>query len=151
MPGLAPGLTTEDFGLVGKRVRKALFGTTQAVVVAFGASLLISSLASAQPLSLDGVWGNEAGCRYARTQDNSDDGLMVLSAGGVETYATACEWVQVGKAADGTQVATGLCSHEGEDYRSVETYIIEADMADSALVRIRAANGEVWGEVRKCP
>ena len=150
MRGLVLGLAPDDFDLVRKSIVVAFSATTRAIVIASGALLLILPLARAQPLALDGVWGNEAGCRYAQTQDNSDDGLMVLSAERVETYATACEWVQVGKAADGTQVATGLCAHEGEDYRSVETYIIEADLADNSLVRIRAANGEVWGEVRKC-
>lgn len=111
----------------------------------------MSSIATAQPLDLDGVWGNEAGCKFADTKDNSDDGLMVLTADGVETYATACEWVQVEAAIDGTQVVTGLCAHEGEDYRSVEMYIVERDMADPSLIRIRASTGEPWGEVRKCP
>lgn len=76
---------------------------------------------------------------------------MVLTSDRVETYVTLCEWVQVSTARDGAQVATGLCAHEGEDYRTVETYIIEKDAADPALIRIRASNGEPWGEVRKCP
>ncbi len=106
----------------------------------------------AEPLALEGVWGNEAGCAFdSGSTDGSDDSRMVLKATGVETYATLCEWVQVATSSDGAQVATGLCGHEGEGYRTVDVYIIERDMADSGLVRISAHNGEPWGEVRKCP
>lgn len=100
---------------------------------------------------LDGVWGNPAGCRFAKDQGHGDDSRLVLTADRVETYATYCEWVEVGAASDGTQVATGLCGHEGEDYRTVETFIVERDLVDQTLVRIRASDGVAWGEVRRCP
>jgi hypothetical protein len=126
-------------------------GFRATVLAAMLAALCTPVPADAATLALDGVWGNEAGCKFADTKNNSDDSLMVLTADGVETYATFCEWVQVGTAIDGTQVVTGLCGHEGEDYRSIEMYIVERDMADTSLIRIRASNGEPWGEVRKCP
>jgi hypothetical protein len=109
------------------------------------------SARAAETIALDGVWGNEAGCNFAATRDNSDDSLMVLTADGVETYATACEWVRVATAKDGAQVATGLCSYEGEEGRGVESFVIAPDLSDATLLRIWAANGEPWGEVRRCP
>lgn len=109
------------------------------------------SQAQAQPLTLDGVWGNEAGCIFAKEGTSEDDGFVVLKADGVETYATACEWVQAATAKDGAQVATGLCSYEGEEGRGVESFVIAPDLSDATLLRIWAANGEPWGEVRKCP
>ncbi|QPC88258.1 hypothetical protein GA830_16965 [Mesorhizobium sp. NBSH29] len=115
---------------------------------------LVASLAlpaSAQPLMLDGVWGNEAGCVFARGGNRSDDSRVVLKAGGFETYATLCEWVQVANAPDGTQVVTGLCAHEGEDFRTADVYIVERDVADPSTVRIRSRSGELLGEVHKCP
>ncbi|WP_353645405.1 hypothetical protein [Mesorhizobium sp. WSM2239] len=86
-----------------------------------------------------------------RDSNYNNDEMLVLKADSVEGYETGCEWLQVSSAKDGTQVATGLCGHEGEDYRTVETFIIEKDMTDPTLPRIRASNGEPWGEVRKCP
>jgi hypothetical protein len=109
------------------------------------------SQVQAQPLTLDGVWGNEAGCGFAKEGTSEDDSFVVLKADGVETYATACEWVQVATARDGAQVATGLCSYEGEEGRGVELFVIAPDLSDATLLRIYAANGEPWGEVRKCP
>jgi hypothetical protein len=114
---------------------------------ALGAALPVQ----AQPLTLDGVWGNEAGCIFAKEGTSEDDGFVVLKADGVETYATACEWVQVATAKDGAQVATGLCSYEGEEGRGVEQFVIASDLSDATLLRIWAANGEPWSEVRKCP
>lgn len=106
---------------------------------------------AAADLNLEGVWGNSGGCAFTKGGATSDDSRMVLRPGGVETYAALCEWVSVATARDGTQVVTGLCDHEGEVGRSVDTYIVEKDPWDAGLIRIRAYNGEVWGEVRRCP
>ncbi|WP_394892973.1 hypothetical protein ACG873_15965 [Mesorhizobium sp. AaZ16] len=111
----------------------------------------VAGPAQAQTLALEGAWGNEAGCKFVRDGNYDNDEMLVLKAEGVERYVIGCDWLQVSTAKDGTQVATGLCSHEGEDYRTVETFIVEKDMTDPALTRIRASNGEPWGEVRKCP
>lgn len=105
----------------------------------------------AQSLQLEGTWGNPTGCKYAKDGNYENDDMMVLKPQGIETYVTGCEWLQVLTASGGAQVATGICGHEGEDYQTVETYIVEKDQTDPALVRIRQSTGEVWGEVRKCP
>lgn len=112
---------------------------------------MTSTVAQTQTLKLDGVWGNATGCKYARDSLYENDDMMMLKPGSVQTYVTLCEWLQVLTASGGTQVATGLCGHEGDEAQTVETYIIENDYADPALIRIRQSNGEVWGEVRKCP
>ena len=111
----------------------------------------MQSVSVAQTISIEGTWGNPNGCKYAKDGLYENDDMMVLKPDGVETYVTLCEWVQVLTASGGTQIATGLCGHEGEDYQTVETYIVEKDQADPALMRIRQSTGEVWGEVRKCP
>jgi len=119
----------------------------------FSAALLLAlqSGSYAQTLSIEGVWGNSNGCKYARDGLYENDDMMVLKADGIESYVTLCEWLQVLTAKNGTQVVTGLCGHEGEGYQTVESYIVEKDQADPALVRIRQSTGDVWGEVRKCP
>jgi len=107
--------------------------------------------AHAQTLTLDGVWGNPNGCKYAKDGLYENDDMLVLKSGGVESYVIGCEWVQVLTASTGAQVVTGLCGHEGEGYQTVETYVIQKDHMDPSLVRIYQSTGDVWGEVRKCP
>ena len=45
---------------------------------------------------------------------DSDD-MLLLKADGFMSYGTACEFVQVLTAKDGSKVVTGLCQFEGED------------------------------------
>lgn len=125
---------------IGVRYLLALFSLT-----------LVATAASSQTLSIEGVWGNPNGCKYAGDGLYENDDMLVLKPDGIESYVTLCEWLQVLTAHNGTQVVTGLCGHEGEAYQTVETYIVEKDEADPALVRIRQSTGDVWGEVRKCP
>jgi hypothetical protein len=123
------------------------------LVAALSGVLLLAtqSAADAQTLSLDGTWGNPNGCKYAKDGLYENDDMLVLKPDGVEGYVIGCEWLQVLTAKNGTQVATGICGHEGEDFPSVETYIVEKDYTDPALMRIRQSTGDIWGEVRKCP
>lgn len=104
--------------------------------------------AGAQTLSIDGVWGNEPGCAFAKAGHGDRDDYMFLSAEGLQTYGTGCEWTSVMTARGGEQVATGLCGYEGEEGLGVESYII---VADGGVTRIHASNGELWGEVSRCP
>lgn len=98
------------------------------------------------------MWGNEAGCRYARTGDIEGDEHLLLTTERLESYGTGCTWVEVLTAKGGEQVATGSCGYEGEASLGVERFIIVRDAADFGLIRVLAANGEVWGEgLRKCP
>lgn len=106
--------------------------------------------ASAQGLTLDGVWGNVAGCKFAKDGQSEDDSFVVLKSDGLQSYGTGCEWVQVFKGKNAEQVAVGLCGYEGEDGLGSETFVIAADRADAALMKIYAGHGELWGEVRKC-
>lgn len=119
----------------------------------FSAALLLAlqSGSYAQTLSIEGVWGNPNGCKYAKDGLYENEDMMVLKSDGIESYVTLCEWLQVLTAKSGTQVVTGLCGHEGEGYQTVESFIVEKDQADPALVRVRQSTGDVWGEVRKCP
>jgi hypothetical protein len=122
-----------------------------ATLVAAGGIFAAVGAAQAQTLSLEGVWGNANGCKYVKDGLYENDDMLVLKPEGVESYVIGCEWLQVLTARNGTQVVTGICGHEGEDYPTVETYIVEKDQTDPALVRIRQSTGDVWGEVRKCP
>lgn len=102
-------------------------------------------------LKLDGVWGNEAGCKYAKEGTSEDDSFVVLKSDALESYGTGCEWVQVFTGKSGAQVAIGLCGYEGEGGLGSETFVVSPDMADPTKLNIYAGPGEVWAEVRKCP
>ncbi len=112
--------------------------------------LLSAGHAAATELKLDGIWGNEAGCRFAKDGNRDNDALIVLRPDGVEAYASACEWIQVLAAKDGTQVATGLCSYEGQEERGVETFVIRRALGNPDVLRMDASGGEPWAELRKC-
>lgn len=154
-PASSAGTATGGCGpaagkLIAARMAAGLRVLATGWAVAFLSLASLSPTAGAESLRLEGVWGNPAGCRFLNNQNDNDDSRLVVTADRVETYAIYCEWVEVGAATDGTQVATGLCGHEGEDYRTAETFIIEQDLVDRTLIRVRAADGTAFGEVRAC-
>jgi len=106
---------------------------------------------AATSLTLDGVWGNEAGCKFAKEGQSEDDSYVVLKSDEVQSYGTGCDWVQVYPGKGGAQVAIGLCGYEGEGGLGAETFVIAPDIADSAKLNITMGPGEPWAVVTKCP
>ena len=108
-----------------------------------------AGVASANVIDLPGMYGNEAGCNWLYNADRDDDSLMALNGEGFERFATGCEFVSAAKAVDGSQVATMLCSHEGETFRSIDFMLIvkagEGDAYD-----LFSQTGEVIGRVERC-
>jgi hypothetical protein len=124
----------------------------QAAVSAFGLlGLLAGAPAVAQGLELTGVYGNDTGCAVNRGETVTSDDELLLKPDGFSSYATACEFVQMVSAKDGTKVVTGLCDHEGELGRTVQMLSISKSNQDPAALFIHDAEGEFRGEVRKCP
>jgi hypothetical protein len=115
------------------------------------AAAVLPQVAHAQTLAIDGVWGNEPGCKYARDGNYEDDTMLVLKPDSVEGYVVACEWLQVLTAKDGKQVASGICNFEGDEGVGARTYVIAKDPKDAGLIRIFNDQGDLWEEVRKCP
>jgi hypothetical protein len=88
----------------------------------------LTAPAQSQKLVLDGIWGNEEGCKALADGGMFEpDGGLTLTSDEIVSYTFGCEWLQALTATDGTQVVTGLCSHEGETYRTVETFVIGRD------------------------
>ena len=113
-------------------------------------SLLAVLPAAADTLDITTPFGNGDGCKYAKSgQMNSDDTLL-LKADGFESYGTACEFVQVLTAKDGTKVVIGLCAFEGEEGFGTQNFVIRKSQKDPAALTIYAENGEVFGEVSPC-
>ncbi len=121
------------------------------VLLAIGV-LLAPTTAGAELLTIDRVWGNSAGCAYLADPVKTDTSMLLLSTDSLERNPGYCEWASVGSVSDGTQVATGLCgSDDGSHPPRIEMFIIERDIADQSLIRIRGADGTRIGEVRQCP
>ena len=80
-----------------------------------GMSLLVALPAAADTLDITTPFGNGDGCKYAKSGQMDSDDTLLLKADGFMSYGTACEFVQVLTAKDGTKVVIGLCAFEGEE------------------------------------
>ena len=119
---------------------------------AIAAVLAMSVPASADStLPLDGTWGNEAGCKFAREGASEDDTYVVLKADELQSYGTGCEWVQVFPGKNGAQAALGICGYEGEAGLGAEIFVIAPDASDTSKLTISKGPGDPWGVVQKCP
>lgn len=111
------------------------------------ASALLGGAAHAASLNLGGRYGNASGCKGDYSAENDD--MLTLEDGAVSTFATACEFLQVLPASDGSRVVTGLCSHEGETMMTVAMMRIEKKAEGDAYL-VYDGDGTLWGEVAKC-
>ena len=109
------------------------------------------SPAAAQALDIAAPYGNGDGCKYAKSGEMDSDDTLLLKADGFMSYGTACEFVQVLTAKDGSKVVTGLCQFEGEDGFGTQSFVIRKSQKDPAALTIYSYNGEVFGEVSPCP
>ena len=107
--------------------------------------------AAAQTLDITAPYGNGDGCKYAKSGQMDSDDTLLLKADGFESYGTACEFVQVLTAKDGSKVVIGLCAFEGEDGFGTQNFVIRKSQKDPAALTIYGNNGEVFGEVSPCP
>ena len=115
-----------------------------------GMSLLAALPAAADTLDITMPYGNGDGCKYAKSGQMDSDDTLLLKADGFMSYGTACEFVQVLTAKDGTKVVVGLCAFEGEDGFGTQNFVIRKSQKDPAALTIYAENGEVFGEVGPC-
>jgi hypothetical protein len=115
------------------------------------AAALISgtAAASANVVDLPGMYGNKAGCNWHYNADRDDDSLVALSVEGFERFATGCEFVSAAKALDGSQVATMLCSHEGETFRSIE-FLLIVKAGEGDAYELYSESGEQIAVVDRC-
>jgi hypothetical protein len=76
---------------------------------------------------------------------------MLLQPDRVESYATACDFVEVLTAKDGSKVVTGICGYEGEDGLGTQSFVVSKSRTDPARLVIYNSDGSVFGEVASCP
>lgn len=129
-------------------------GTGRRNVRCAGLLFLLASLAAtsaaADVLDIPGSYGSPAGCKFLKTNDYSDETLVVLTPGQFQTYASLCEFLQVLKPADGSSVVTALCANEGEAEQSIEfmRVVKSADGTDAYEVHSQA--GDLQAKVERC-
>lgn len=125
------------------RPRNRILGLAAALIV-------LSAPAFAVELDIPGDYGNEAGCRHAKTNDYSEDDMVLLTRKNVSTYVTMCSFVQIFPAEADSQVMIVTCGHEGEGETTLGLMRVQKsqDGMDAYLVFDEA--GTLWGKVGRC-
>lgn len=120
-----------------------------AVVAVFGAALFVSP-AGAGMLDIDGQYGDELGCEFAKTKEyRGDETMTLLTTDGFESFVTACEFLQSLPASDGSHVLTMLCGHEGDAAQTIEAMRI-VKTPDVDAYEMYHEGGELYASVKRC-
>lgn len=110
--------------------------------------LLATSGVQAATLAIEGLYGNETGCRVAAGGEYTSDDKFVLDAEGFEAHESGCEFVAVHPSRSGAELAIALCQGEGSLWtRSV--IVSPADPEGDSLL-VFFDTGDLWHEVRPC-
>ena len=106
--------------------------------------------AVAAELDISGNYGDEAGCRFARTNHYSEEDMLLLTRQYVTTQVTQCSFVQIFPAEADSQVAIVTCGHEGEEATTLGLMRVQkaSDGVDAYLVFDQ--DGGMWGKAGRC-
>jgi hypothetical protein len=108
------------------------------------------SLANAAELDIPGDYGDEAGCRFAKTNNYSEEEILLLTRQYVTTQVTQCSFVQIFPAEADSQVAIVSCGHEGEETTTLGLMRVQKspDGVDGYLIFDQ--DGTMWGKAGRC-
>ena len=111
----------------------------------------LSAGASAVELNIPVNYGDEAGCRFAKTNDYSEAEILLLTRQYVTTQVTQCSFVQIFPAEADSQVAIVTCGHEGDEATTLGLMRVQkaSDGVDAYLVFDE--DGAMWGKAGRCP
>ena len=117
----------------------------------FVASVVVvcTSVAAAE-LDIPGNYGNEAGCRHAKTNDYSEEDMLLLTPRDVGTHVTLCSFVQIFAAEADSQVAVVTCGHEGEGETTLGLMRVQKSPDGVDAYLIFDQDGGMWGKVGRC-
>lgn len=117
---------------------------------ALSISLALPTMVFAQSrtLSIDGAFGNEAGCRFHKDPSAFEESLQLLTPDGWRTYVSSCSWVQV-LPGEGAEVAISLCGYEGGGEMGSDMFVVAPDTSDPKVVHV-FSNREGGGDLTKC-
>jgi len=121
-------------------------------------AIALTSMLYAAPLALageslpiEGVFGNEAGCKLALTGNyGEDDSARILTATSLDTMVTACNFDRI-VAAPGSHFDVAMtCASEGSGPE--DNYQDSADVSGDQDVGyfVRLKNGTAWGPLKRC-
>lgn len=107
--------------------------------------------ASAAELDIPGNYGDEAGCRHAKTNDYSEEDMLLLTRRDVSTHVTLCSFAQIFPAEGDGQVVIVTCGHEGDEAITLGLMRVQKAPDGVDAYRVFDQDGSMWGEVRRCP
>ncbi|MEQ1404231.1 hypothetical protein ABK249_04750 [Neorhizobium sp. Rsf11] len=116
---------------------------------AFALALLFlttGSNADAQISVIDGVYGDEGGCRFARTNE-WEELFATLTDESVTTALSHCEFKGMAKPIVGGFRTEAVCDEEGEEQRHESVIDI---LRNGDVYTVRFADGLEWGPFTKC-
>ncbi|MER9874265.1 hypothetical protein [Mesorhizobium sp. M0195] len=115
-------------------------------IISLAAVILAAGPAAADVLA--GSYGNEVGCTGVRLGYHDSDDYVVLTADGVETYGSGCEFAQRLTAMPGTQLLNSTCFAEGEDGTTTDVVKVVNKGGDGFFVTIPGL--EEIGPLKSC-
>lgn len=106
---------------------------------------------AAVELDIAGNYGDEAGCRFAVTNDYGEADILLLTRQYVTTQVTQCSFVQIFPAEADSRVAIVTCGHEGDEATTLALMRVQKtpDGVDAYLIFDQ--DGGMWGKVERCP
>ena len=123
-----------------------MHGLMRIAVWAFAAMSVQAALA--EPLAIEGVYGNETGCRVEAGGPYNGDDKFILRPTELEAHESLCEIVGVMPSRSGASVVTTLCSVEG--MYEIRMYTVSEPDPENDSLLVFFSNGELWHEVRPC-
>ncbi len=107
------------------------------------------SVTAAATLDLPGSYGTPEGCIYLKDRTQWGEPVTVLTPTEYKDFVTACEYVQVLPAGDGSRIVTLLCQQE-LDVTTIETWRVAKSPDQDAYSIFNAAGDRLVGELAAC-
>ena len=115
----------------------------------FAALLASAGVAASATLDLPGDYGTAEGCRYLKDPTRWEEAVTVLTPSQYKDFVTACEYVQVLPAGDGSRIVTLLCQQE-LDVTTIDIWrVVKAPDRDAYSI-FSAAGDRLVAELRPC-
>jgi hypothetical protein len=124
-------------------------GFRRALIVLMLAAVAATTARSAE-LDIPGNYGDEAGCRFAKTNNYSEAEILLLTRQYVTTQVTQCSFVQIFPAEADSQVAIVTCGHEGDEATTVGLMRVQKSPDGVDAYLIFDQDGTMWGKAGRC-
>lgn len=113
------------------------------------AMLVSAGVAAAATLDLPGDYGTPEGCIYLKDRTQWGEPVTVLTSTEYKDFVTACEYLQVLPAGDGSRIVTLLCQQE-LDIMTIETWRVVKSSDRNAYSVFNAVGDRLVNELPAC-